>query len=75
MNYNNLFPGLSPRSALWLATTYAMKRKNLTYRKLGALTGITHTYLVAVFKGRKKLTPRVVEQVKKHLDLDLSIFL
>lgn len=71
----SLFPDLSPRSALWLAITYGLKRKSLTYRKLGALTGITHTYLVAVAKGHKKITPRVVEQLKKTLEIDLSMFL
>jgi cyanate lyase len=54
---------------------YALRRKNLTYRQLGALTGITDTYLIAVFNGHKKITPRVIEQVKKHLDVDLTMFL
>ena len=75
MNLNKLFPGLTPRLALWLVGMYALRRKNLTYRQLGALTGITDTYLIAVFNGHKKITPRVIEQVKKHLDVDLTMFL
>ena len=75
MNLNKLFPGLSPRMALWLVATYGLRHKNLTYAQLGALTGITHTYLAAVFNGKRKLTKRVAEKVGPIFGVDLTMFL
>lgn len=66
---------IPPRAEkLYMAVTYAMRCKSLTYRQLGALTGLTYSYLAAVVNGKRPATNRVIIALEEELDLDLNAF-
>lgn len=74
MKKNKSLNGYTRLERLHIAVTYAMRRKKLTYRKLGPLTGLTYSYLAAVVNGKRPVTDIVLNALERVLAVDLTAF-